>query len=88
MQKHHHNYERVKKIYGKAIALRIDNDSLSFIEGVILKMNIELEKPRDFNFKIDIYEKEKSINVIRKLFYKNKLISTAQKKYKLKWLKQ
>ena len=85
MQKHHHNYERVRKIYGKAIALRIDNDSLVFIENAILKKNIEQEKPRDFNFRIDIFEKEeKSINVIRKLFYKNKLIGTAQKKYKLK----
>ncbi len=83
MQKHHHNYEKVKKIYGKAIALRIDNDSFAFIEDAILKKNIEQEKPRDFNFKIDIYEKEKSINVIRKLFFKNKLIGTAQKKYKL-----
>ena len=83
MQKHHHNYERVKKIYGKAIALRIDNDSFAFIEGAIPK-KIEQEKPRDFNFRIDIYEKEeKSINVIRKLFYKNKLIGTSQKKYKL-----
>lgn len=84
MQKHHHNYERVKKIYGKAVALRVDNDSLAFIEGAIPK-KIEQEKPREFRFKIDIYEKEeKSINVIRKLFYKNKLIGTAQKKYKLK----
>jgi len=83
MNIHHHNYERVKKIYGKAVALRIDNDSFAFIEGAILKKNIEQGKPRDFNFKIDIYEKEKSINVIRKLFFKNKLIGTSQKKYKL-----
>ena len=85
MSKYHHSsYEKTKKIYGKAIALRIDNDSFAFIEGAILKRNIEQEKPRDFRFRIDIYEKEeKSINVIRKLFFKNKLIGTSQKKYKL-----
>tara|TARA_R100001591_G_C4294692_1_gene168747 strand:+ start:245 stop:511 length:267 start_codon:yes stop_codon:yes gene_type:complete len=87
MQKYHHSsYEKTKKIYGKAVALRIDNDSLVFIENALLKKNIEQEKPRDFNFRIDIFEKEekeKSINVIRKLFFRNKLISTSQKKYKL-----
>ena len=72
MSKYHHSsYEKTKKIYGKTIALRIDNDSLAFIERTVLKENIEQEKPRDFNFRIDIYEKEeKSINVIRKLFFK------------------
>ena len=87
MSKYHHSsYEKTKKIYGKAVALRIDNDSLVFIENALLKKNIEQEKPRDFNFRIDIFEKEekeKSINVIRKLFFRNKLISTSQKKYKL-----
>ena len=84
MGKHHYSYEETRKIYGNTVALRIDNDSLAFIERSILKRNIEQEKPRDFNFRIDIYEKEeKSINVIRKLLYKNKLIGTSQKKYKL-----
>tara|TARA_Y100000401_G_scaffold29233_2_gene21277 strand:+ start:652 stop:906 length:255 start_codon:yes stop_codon:yes gene_type:complete len=83
MQKHHNSYEETKKIYGNTIALRINNDSLAFIERAILKRNIEQEKPRDFKFRINIYEKEKLVNVIRKLFFKNKLIDTSQKKYKL-----
>lgn len=83
MNKYHHSHQENQKRYGKSLALKINKDSLDFIGDVALKKNIEQEKPRDFNFRIDLYEKEKLINVIRKLFYKNKLIGTSQKKYKL-----
>ena len=83
MQKYHHSHQENQKRYGKALALKINKDSLDFIEGVALKKNIEQKKPRDFKFKIDYCEHEESVNIIRKLFFKNKLIGTNQRKYKL-----
>lgn len=82
MIKYHHSHQENQKRYGKTLALKINKDSLNFIEKVALKKNIEQEKPRDFRFKIDYYEHEESVNIIRKLFFKNKLIGTSQKKYK------
>ena len=84
MNKYHHSHELNKKRYGKALALKINKDSLIFIGNTAIKKNIEQEKPRDFEFKIDYFEHEESVNIIRKLFFKNKLICTSQKKYKLK----
>ena len=84
MQKYHHSHEENKKKYGVVIANRINNDSLIFIYETILKNNIDDEPLQDIRFKKDYQNNIKTLTVNRKLFFKNKLVGTSQKRYKLK----
>ena len=54
MQKYHHSHQENQKRYGKALALKINKDSLDFIEGVALKKNIEQKSLETLSLKLII----------------------------------